>query len=154
MGTLVKNMLGGLAGSIILNVVHQLVKKLDKDAPRIDKVGEEAVSKSIKAAGFDPPKNEKLFLTTLTSDVVANAIYYSLIGKGRNENLLLRGLFFGSVAGIGALTLPGPMGLDDRPVNKTSKTKAITVGLYILGAIVTAYFLKFINKERQQETAN
>lgn len=147
MATLVKNMLGGLAGSIILNTVHQLVKKMDKDAPRIDKVGEEAVSKTISAAGYDPPKGQKLFYTALLSDVVANTIYYSLIGKGKKENLLLRGLIFGSLAGIGALTLTKPMGLDDQPINKTTKTKVITVGLYILGAIATAYSLKLIKKE-------
>jgi hypothetical protein len=147
MATLVKNMLGGLAGSIILNTVHQLVKKMDKDAPRLDKVGEEAVSKSINAAGYNPPKGQKLFYTALLSDVVANTIYYSLIGKGKKENLLLRGLIFGSLAGIGALTLTKPMGLHDRPVNKTTKTKVITVGLYILGAIATAYSLKLIKKE-------
>ena len=141
-------MLGGLAGSVILNTVHQVVKKLDKNAPRIDKVGEEAVSKSIRAAGYDPPKGDKLFYTTLLSDVVANTIYYSLIGKGKKENLLLRGLIFGSLAGIGAITLTKPLGLDDRPLNKTVKTKALTVGLYVLGAIVTAYSLRLIKKDQ------
>lgn len=143
-----KNMLGGLAGAAVLNVVHQLVKKVDKDAPRIDKIGEQAVSKSTRAVGFDPPKGDTLFLVTLVSDVIANSIYYSLIGKGKKENLLLRGIIYGAVAGIGALTLPKPMGLDNRPVTKTNKTKAMTIGLYVLGGVVTVLTRRLLRNVR------
>ena len=137
MALLSKNMIGGLAGAVALNAVHQLVKKVVEDAPRIDKVGKEAVTKATTAVGIEPPTGNKLFLTTLVSDLVANSIYYSLIGKGKRENLLMRGIIYGAVAGIGALTLTKPIGLDDRPVNRTAKTKAMTVGLYILGGVVT-----------------
>jgi len=148
MGLLGKNLLGGLAGAIVLNVVHQLAKKVDKDAPHINKIGEEALSKSVKSVGYKPPKGDKLFLATLLSDVVANSIFYSTIGKGNRKNLLLRGIVYGAVAGIGALTLPEPLGLNDEPVNKTNKTKAITVALYVLGGAVTAVTLKLLKKNR------
>jgi len=144
-----RNILGGLAGAVVLNVVHQLAKKVDKDAPHIDKIGEEAVSKSIKTAGYHPPKGDKLFLSTLVSDLVANSVFYSLIGKSGKKNLLLRGLVFGAVAGIGALNVTKPIGLDDRPVNKTNKTKAMTIAWYVLGGVATAYALKLLNKNRE-----
>jgi len=144
-------MLGGLAGAIVLNVVHQFAKKVDKDAPQIDKIGEEALSKSIKSVGYDPPKGDKLFLATLVSDVITNATYYSLIGKGKKKNLLLRGIVYGAVAGMGALQLPKPMGLDDQPVNKTNKTKAMTIGWYILGGIATAMTLKLLMSREERE---
>lgn len=144
-----KNMLGGLLGSIVLNAVHQLAKKAIKDAPHVDKIGEEALSKSIKSAGYDPPKGNKLFIATLVGDAISNSVYYSLIGKGKKENLLLRGLFFGAMAGIGALTLPKPMGLDDEPVNKTNITKVMTVGWYVLGGVITAAALTFLRKDRK-----
>ncbi|MBC7829157.1 MAG: hypothetical protein H7122_15515 [Chitinophagaceae bacterium] len=143
-----KNMLSGLAGAIVLNVVHQLANRIDKDAPHIDKIGEEALSKSIKIVGYDPPKGDKLFLATLVGDVISNSMYYSLIGKGKKENLLLRGVIYGAVAGIGALTLPKPMGLDDQPVNKTNKTKAMTIGLYVLGGVVTVFTRRLLMKVR------
>lgn len=146
MALLSRNLLGGLAGALVLNLVHQLAKKVDKDAPQVDKIGEEALSKSIKSAGFAPPKGNKLFLGTLVSDLAANSIYYSMIGKGKRENTLLRGLVFGAVAGLGALTLTKPMGLDDRPVNKTTRTQFMTVGWYILGGIVTAFTVKLANR--------
>jgi len=151
---LTKNMLGGFAGAIVLNVVHQLAKKVDKDAPQIDKIGGEALSKSIKRVGYDPPKGNKLFLATLVSDVIANATYYSLIGKGKKKNLLLRGIVYGAVAGIGALKLTKPIGLDDQPVNKTNKTKAMTIGWYILGGVTTAIALKLLDDRRKPGSLN
>jgi hypothetical protein len=129
-------------------VVHQLAKKINKNAPHVDKIGEEAVSKSIKKMGYDPPKGDRLFLTTLVGDVIADSIYYSLIGKGKKENLLLRGVIFGGVAGLGALKLTKPMGLDDQPVNKTNKTKAMTIAWYIIGGLATVYALKLLEKDR------
>jgi hypothetical protein len=141
-----KNIISGLAGAAVMNAVHQLAKKVDKDAPRIDKIGEEAVSKSNHVLGFDALKGNKLFLAALTGDVIANSIYYSLIGKGKRGNLLLRGIIYGAVAGIGALTLAKPLGLDERPVNKTVKTKAMTVGLYVLGGVATVLARRLLTR--------
>lgn len=146
-------MLGGLAGAIALNVVHQIAKKVDKDAPQIDKIGEEAVSKSIKRVGYNPPKGNKLFMATLVSDVIANATYFSLIGNGNKGNLFLRGIVYGTMAGIGALKLTKPLGLDDQPVNKTNKTKAMTIGWYLLGGIVTVMTLKLLNDSESKGTS-
>lgn len=148
MAVLNQNLLSGVVGAIMLNLVHQLGKKINKDAPHIDEIGKEAVSKSVKSAGFTPPRGNKLFATTLVGDVIANSIYYGLIGKGRKENLLLRGLIYGTVAGVGALTLTKPLGLNDRPVNRTTKTKVMTLGLYILGGITTVVAHKLINSRR------
>lgn len=148
MAVLTRNILSGIVGAIMLNVVHQLGKKVDKDAPRIDKIGQEALSKSVRSIGYDPPRGNKLFAATLVGDLLANSIYYGLIGKGKKENLLLRGIIYGAVAGVGALTLTKPMGLDDQPVNKTTKTKVMTIGWYVLGGIVTVFAHKLINSRR------
>ena len=146
MAILSKDMLGGLAGSIALNVLHQLAKQIDKDAPHIDKIGQEAVSSSIKSVGYEPPTGKKLFLTALVGDLISNTIYYSLIGKGKKQNLLLRGIVYGTVVGIGALKLTKPMGLDDEPVNKTKKTQAMTIAWYVIGGVVSVYAMKFLEK--------
>jgi hypothetical protein len=145
---MVKNLIGGLAGAIALNAVHQLAKKIDPDAPEINKIGEEALSKTILAAGYTPPVGKALFKATLASDVAANAIYYSLIGQGGKKHLMLRGALLGAAAGVGALKLAKPMGLDDKPVNKTGKTKLMTVGWYLLGGMVTALTIKALGRGR------
>ena len=69
-----KNLIGGLAGAIALNLVHQLAKKMDPDAPEVDKIGEEALSKMITAVGYTPPVGRGLFQATLASDFAAKAI--------------------------------------------------------------------------------
>lgn len=141
-----KNLIGGLAGAIALNLVHQLAKKMDPDAPEVDKIGEEALSKMITAVGYTPPVGRALFQATLASDIAANAIYYSLIGQGDKKHLVLRGAVFGAAAGIGALKLTKPLGLDDVPVNKSKKTQVMTVGWYLFGGLATALTIRALKK--------
>jgi len=124
---LITNIIGGLAGAIALNILHQTVKQFYHDAPRVDLIGEEAITKIAETAGAEPPKGNNLFAVTLAGDIVSNALYFSMIGFGREKHLLLRGAAYGIAAGVGALTLTEPMGLNDVPVTKTDATKALTV---------------------------
>ena len=120
-------MIGGLTGAIALNVLHQAVKQLEPKAPRVDLIGEEALSKGLEKAGIEPPKGNSLFAITLAADIVSNAAYYSAIGFTRKKHLLFAGAVAGMGAGIGAITLPQKMGLSDAPVTKTDTTKVLTV---------------------------
>jgi len=142
----VKNIIGGLAGALALNILHETVKRFDHDAPQINLVGEEAISKSMEAAGLQPPTGDSLFLTALAGDLVSNALYYSLIGTGKKENIVLRGAGYGLGAGLGALFLTEPLGLSDAPVTKTDKTKVLTVTWYVLGGVVAALVIKSLRK--------
>jgi hypothetical protein len=139
---LTQSLLAGLAGAVALNIIHEVVRKFDKDAPQVQLIGEEGLSKSLKKMGITPPKGNKLYAATLASDLVSNALYFSKIGTGNKKNLLFRGLTHGALAGFGALTLTKPLGLSDAPVTKTSKTKVLTVAWYTLGGIVTAMVLE------------
>jgi len=139
-------LLGGLAGAVALNIIHETVKKIDKDAPRVDLVGEEALSKSMHAAGIDPPKGDQLYSATLVSDLISNTLYYGTIGLGTDKNIMARGLGLGLLAGIGAVELPKPMGLDDAPVARTDKTKLLTIVWYVAGALVTSAVTKVLRK--------
>ena len=142
-----KNMAAGLAGALVLNIIHQVMKKVDRKAPHIDEIGEEALSKTIEATGNEPPKGNKLFLATLGGDLLANATYFSLVGKGGDRYRLLMGVGLGAVAGLGALTLTKPLGLKDEPVNRSFKTQLMTVSWYVLGGLASALTLSLI-KER------
>jgi hypothetical protein len=141
----IKNMIGGVAGALILNLVHEIAKRSYSKAPHIDKVGEEAFSKTASAVGITPPTGKALTLSTLAADVASNAGYYAMIGKGDRDNLLLRGAGYGLVAGLGAIGLTKPLGLNDRPVNKTNETKVLTVAWYLIGGIATALIIKKLN---------
>ena len=138
---IMKNLLGGLVGAATINLLHEVYRRIDPLAPRVDLVGKEAVSKVVKATGHSAPRGKKLYLATLAGDLLTNSIYYALIGRGRYKNLLLRGAALGLAAGVGALELTKPMGLDDRPITKSTRTKVLTVAWYLVGGLVTAFVI-------------
>jgi hypothetical protein len=143
-----RNLLGGLAGAVALNILHEFLRRFDADAPRIELIGEEALSKALKGAGITPPTGEPLYFATLAGDIISNALYFSLIGTARKKRLLTSGLCYGAAAGVGALLLTGPLGLNDAPVNRTAKTKAMTVSYYVLGGLVAAAIMKNYGRKK------
>lgn len=136
MKKLSSSIIGGIAGAVALNILHQVVKQFDHDAPRVDLVGEEALSKGLEKINREPPTGNSLFAATLAADLVSNAAYYSMIGLGKRKYLPLAGAASGLAAGIGALQLTEPMGLSDAPITKTDKTKLLTVVWYTFGGLV------------------
>jgi hypothetical protein len=141
-----KNFAGGLAGAIALNLLHESVRRLYHDAPRVDLIGKEALTKLAGSAGIEPPKGKDLYLATLAGDVFSNALYYSAIGKAQKKHLIITGLGAGLTAGIGALALTKPIGLSDAPVTRTGTTKALTVAWYVFGGLVAALTIKSLRK--------
>lgn len=144
----IHNLLGGLAGAVALNLIHETVRRFDPEAPEIQLVGEEAMSKSIKALGGDPPTGEKLYAVTLVSDIVTNALYFSAVGLGKKKYLWWRGAGYGLAAGVGALELTNPMGLSDAPITKTKKTSLLTVSWYLIGGLVAALTIDALDKRK------
>ena len=142
----IKNLAGGLTGALALNLLHEAYRRIDSDAPRVDLLGEEALSKSLEYAGANPPKGDDLYLATLAGDVFSNTLYYSLIGASGNKRIIYRGAAYGLVAGIGAVVLPKPMGLDDAPVARSTKTKILTVAWYLIGGLAAAMAIKQLKR--------
>ncbi|MEO5997745.1 MAG: hypothetical protein ABIN89_13480 [Chitinophagaceae bacterium] len=136
------NLIAGLAGAVALNILHETVRQFDADAPRIELIGEEALTKAVKSTGINPPTGESLYLATLAGDIISNGLYYSMIGAGKNKNLVANGVGYGIAAGIGAIVFTKPLGLNDAPVNRTNKTKVMTVAYYVFGALITAAIMK------------
>ncbi len=141
-----KNLLGGLVGALALNILHETYKRMDSKAPRVDLIGEEALSKTIKRAGYKPPAGNKLFTATLAADVISNAFYYSLIGIGKKKNIMARAAILGTTAGAGALVLTKPLGLSDAPIKRSNRTKALTIVWYLTGAIVAGAAIQALYK--------
>ena len=140
---------GGLAGALALNLVHETYRQIDKDAPHIHLIGEEALTKLLKAAKLPEPDNEKeLYRWTLAGDVISNALYFSLIGAGKRKHLIKRGLIFGLAAGVGAVFMPQKIGLNDAPSTRTTETKLLTIVWYTLGGIAAAGVIKVLRKKK------
>ena len=142
-----RNLIAGLSGAIALNLLHESLKNKGDDMPRVDLIGEEALNKGLSWFGKRIGSPDNLYRATLAGDVLTNTLYYSLIGVRVTQNLVLKGLVSGLSAGIGAVVLPGPMGLDDQPVTRTAKTKLLTIAYYLTGALVTSVILKALSKK-------
>jgi len=142
-----KGIISGLAGALAVNILHETIRRYDSKAPRIDLIGKEALSKSLLEIGVEPPKGKNLHQATLAGDIVSNALYYSLIASGDVNKKWLRGAMLGASAGIGALKLPKPMGLDDTPVTKNRKAEVLTVLYYTFGGLVTAATYALLTKK-------
>lgn len=133
-----KAILAGFAGAAALNLLHETVRRFDPDAPRVDLMGEEALTRTLNSLNIEAPKGNNLYAATLVGDLISNGIYYSAIAISGKKNIYLKGTVAGLTAGLGAIKVPDQIGLDDEPITKTAKTKVLTVAWYLIGGLVTA----------------
>ena len=141
-----RKLLAGLAGSVVLTVIHESMRRLQKTAPRMDLLGEEALSKGLHKAGMKVPGEQKLFNWTLAGDIIGNALYYNLINVGSRKKPMAKGTLLGLAAGIGGVVLPKYLGLNPAHSGRTPRTKAMTITWYLIGGLTAAAVLKLIDR--------
>lgn len=141
--------IGGLAGATTVTLLHESIRRAVPQAPRMDRLGMQAIAKGLKKAGRRVPEEDTLFTAAMAGDLISNALYYSAAGIGSEKGLWWRGSALGLAAGLGAVLLPGPLGLNKKYSNKTVATQVMTVGLYVTGALVTTAVIKLLNKKKQ-----
>ena len=141
---------GGIAGACAVTLLHEAVRRIVPEAPRLDLLGMKAISKGLKAMGTKEPDDDKLFTWALAGDIVSNSIYFSLAGVGKEKDVWLKSSLLGLAAGVGAVVLPEPLGLNSQHTNKTVSTKLMTIGLYIAGALVTTAVMKVLKKREER----
>lgn len=142
----IKSTLGGLAGACALTLLNESVKKLDKDAPRMDLLGMNAVARLTKGNNLLAQTASKLFPVALAGDLVSNSLYYSMADTGDKNKTLVRGALLGLGAGLGAVVLPKTLGLNDDATTRTLKTKILTVSWYVIGGLTAALAINLLNK--------
>ena len=141
--------LSGIAGAAVLNIAHQSLQAVTDDAPRMEILGMRALKGGLEAVGADVPPRRELFPITLAADLLANAGYYSLVGLAGPNKGILTGGALGLAAGVGAVALPGPMGLGNEPSNRTPQTTAMTVGLYTLGGLAAGAVFTLLTRQSE-----
>ena len=144
----IKSTIGGLAGACALTILNESVKKLDKDAPRMDLLGMNAVARLMKGNSLLALTAGKLFPVALAGDLVSNSLYYSMADSGDRKKTLIRGGLLGLGAGLGAVVLPRTLGLNEDATTRTLKTKVLTVTWYVLGGLVAAAAINLMDKKK------
>ena len=76
---------GGLAGACAVTLIHETVRRIVPEAPRLDLLGMTAIEKGLRAAGKKAPGENQLFTWALAGDIVSNSLYFSLAGVGKEK---------------------------------------------------------------------
>lgn len=142
-----KNLLAGLGGAVALSALHESLKNVSDNMPRVDIVGKEALQKSLNYAGTGISDPDKMYTAALAADLLSNSLYYSLIGMAGKKNVWPAAVLLGLAGGAGAVALPKPLGLASDPVARTSQVKILTVAYYLAGALATGFILKSLSSE-------
>jgi hypothetical protein len=132
---------GGAIGALTTNLLHETVRRTIPNAPRVDLLGMQALAKLISGK-TEPPTGKALYASALAGDLLSNSLYFSLIGRFPREHTVKAGALVGALAGIGAVVLPGRMGLSEELTTRTNTTKALTIALYTAGGIATGMALR------------
>lgn len=129
-------LLSELAGATVLTLIHESVRRLCDDAPRMDALGRRSFAAGMESLGFTPPPEDQLQAIALGSEIVCNTAFYSLAATGQPS--YARGAALGSVAGLAAIVLPPVIGLGHRSAARTRKTAVMTFCWYLAGGLVTS----------------
>jgi hypothetical protein len=136
--------LGGIAGAVALTLLNEGVRKIDKNAPRLDLLGQNALAKLMKGNNIIPQAAQKFF--PLAGDLLTNSMFYGMAKGNGTGNTFLRGALLGLSAGIGALTLPKQLGLEEKHTNENSHKALLTVAWYVIGGLVAAAVINAIDE--------
>ena len=143
---------GGIAGTITVASLHEGLRRITPDAPRMDLLDMDLIRKGLQLAHLEIPETRELERWAVAGELICDTAYYSLAAVGRKKALWTRGTLLGLFAGITAVILPGPPGLSKEPSNKTMATQLMTIGLYLAGGIVAAAITKLVdNAQRNVE---
>ncbi|MBW8683766.1 hypothetical protein K1Y79_05425 [Chitinophaga sp. B61] len=137
----------GLVSSVALTLLHQTLKNNVSHAPRMDKLGMEALESTMESVGMALPSKNKRYYATMAGDIAGNAGYYALVGANP-KNSIVTGAALGLMAGIGALALPEKLGLSQKYSNETTKTQLLTLGLYVSAGLIAGVVHKLMDRKK------
>jgi hypothetical protein len=137
---------GGLAGTLTVASLHEALKRVTPDAPRMDLLDMELIRKGLKSIHKDVPEEDELQRWAVGGELFCDTAYYGLTGMGGKKGVWFRGALLGLIAGVTAVVLPKPLGLPEEPSNKTLGTQLMTIGLYVMGGLVAAAITQLVDK--------
>lgn len=123
-----KALASGLAGACAVTLMNETIRQFDEEAPRLDLLGMRALAEVVS------PDN--LRTKALVGDIASNTLYYSMIAAAPAEQAPMCGATLGLGAGLGAVLLPGPIGLGDDATNRSTKTRVLSVAYYTTAGLL------------------
>lgn len=142
-----KALASGLIGASAVTLLHESVRRIRPDAPRMDELGVRGLAALMGLVDVDPPSHGRLHSMALGADIVSNGLYYSLVGDGSKKNVWIKGALLGAAAGIGGVVLPPLLGLGSRPSARTPQTKVMTIAWYLAGGLAAAAAARYLSEE-------
>jgi hypothetical protein len=136
---------GGLAGTLTVASMHEALRRVTPDAPRMDVLDMDLIRKGLQRIHKEVPEDNQLQRWAVGGELFCDTAYYSLTGIGGKKGTWLRGALLGLIAGVTAVILPKPLGLPTAPSNKTLGTQLMTVGLYVMGGLVAAAVTQLVD---------
>lgn len=133
----------------MLTGLHEAARRFLPHAPRMDVIGERALSRSLHALGRRSPRGRRLFGATLAGELFSNSLYYSMVGAASRSRTLRTGLVIGLVAGVGAVLLPPHLGLGKSPGSKAPLTPLLAVAWYTAGGLAAAAAARLLDDESE-----
>ena len=137
---------GGLAGTLTVASLHEAMRRITPDAPRMDLLDMDLIRKGLQSMNKKVPGETELQRWAVGGELFCDTAYFSLAGTGGRKGAWIRGALLGLVAGVTAVMLPKPLGLPKDPANKTLATQVMTVGLYLMGGLVAAAISQLADK--------
>jgi hypothetical protein len=146
----IPSLLGGLAGALTLTALDEAIKRIDHSSPHPNLLGRNAVARIVKGTGLSSLAAQgQLKPMAATGELITNSLYFGMAEAGSPAKTLARGTLLGFAAGLGALTLSKPLGLDARESEVSATTKTLTVAWYVAGGLVAAAVMNLITKREQ-----
>ena len=136
-----KSVISGVVGALVLTGLHQTIKKLYEDAPRVDLLGMQAIAKIMQER---TPEEDDLYTLSLTGDLVFNSLNYSMVGLSQKP--IQMGAIIGFGTGLATAFLPGPLGLDDDLSSRNNSMRALSISYYFLGGLAAGICLSVLRK--------
>jgi hypothetical protein len=136
----------GAAGVVTVTALNEGVRRVWGRAPRIEKLGERAVGALARRAGRRAGRRER-FALALAGELVSDGAYFALAGLSARRPLAM-GAALGLAAGLGALVLPGPLGLGTRPTRRTRETAWATVAWYLAAGVAAGAAARAVARRR------
>jgi hypothetical protein len=148
MATKSQSLLGGLAGSIVVNLLAEGIRKNFRLTPRLDRYGKQGLDRVTEAAGIGRLPQRPRYWTALAGDLVINTLVFALSGAGSKKRTLPQGLALGAAMAGAMMLAAKPAGIDPETTGENKKEKSMTVAYYIIGGLAAAGLIRWMEGRR------